>query len=157
MPPVISVVICTHNRAEYLRKSLRSVVKQSFPKDKYEILVIDNASTDTTKEIIELESEKSNKIKYIYEPILGLSQARNTGWLNSNGDYVWKFGTGFVRMTAMIRNFSWTEDVNNNLKDWVDNYILYNHISSKLQILSPGLCIHNYHHALLLLKNQNTA
>ena len=88
MNPIISVVICTHNRAEYLRKSLRSVVQQSFPKDKYEILVIDNASTDTTKEIIELESEKSNKIKYIYEPILGLSQARNTGWLYSNGDYV---------------------------------------------------------------------
>ena len=35
--------------------------------------------------------------------------------LNSNGDYIWKFGTGFVRFTGLIRNFSWTEDHLNNI------------------------------------------
>jgi len=35
--------------------------------------------------------------------------------LNSNGDYIWKYGTGFVRFTGLIRNFSWTEDHLNNV------------------------------------------
>ena len=83
---LISTIICTHNRAKYLTKAIQSLVDQRTPKDKYEIIVVDNCSTDSTKEAVEQFTSKCN-IRYIYEPTLGLSYARNTGWRNARGKY----------------------------------------------------------------------
>jgi glycosyltransferase involved in cell wall biosynthesis len=87
MPPTISAIICTHNRANYLKKAIRSLLEQTLQKSEYEIVVVDNASKDNTKEIINEFSDIKN-LKYMYEPKLGLSQARNTGWKNAKGKYV---------------------------------------------------------------------
>jgi glycosyltransferase involved in cell wall biosynthesis len=83
----ISAVICTHNRAQYLAKALQSLFDQTLPRSRYEIIVVDNCSNDSTREIIEQFSAKEG-IKYIYESGLGLSFARNTGWRNARGSYV---------------------------------------------------------------------
>jgi len=80
----ISAIICTYNRASYLKRAVQSLLNQSLGKNDYEIIVVDNASTDHTANFI-----KSNpSIRYIYEPVLKLSQARNTGWKNAMGKYV---------------------------------------------------------------------
>jgi glycosyltransferase involved in cell wall biosynthesis len=72
----ICAIICTHNRDGYLGNAIDSLLIQDC--DDYEVLVIDNASTDSTKKVV--ESRLSNPLlKYIYEPILGLSAARNRG------------------------------------------------------------------------------
>lgn len=83
----ISAIICTHNRDDYLAKAIQSLVDQSMSKDKYEIIIVDNCSTDSTKKVIEQFTSVSN-IRYIYESTLGLSYARNTGWRNARGEYV---------------------------------------------------------------------
>jgi glycosyltransferase involved in cell wall biosynthesis len=83
----ISAIICTHNRAAYLIKAIQSLVSQTLPKEQYEIIVVDNGSIDETKAIVEGFENFGNQ-RYIYEPILGLSQARNTGWRNAKGQYV---------------------------------------------------------------------
>ena len=84
----ISSVICTFNRAHYLRKALQSLVDQALPKEQYEIIVVDNHSTDDTNEVVREEFGYVSNLRYIYESILGLSQARNTGWKNARGRYV---------------------------------------------------------------------
>ncbi|ACK72617.1 glycosyl transferase family 2 [Gloeothece citriformis PCC 7424] len=83
---LISVVICTHNRSQYLAKAIQSLLNQQFPLENYEIIIIDNCSTDQTKEVVEQLAGKN--LRYIYEPTLGLSYARNTGWKNAQGKYV---------------------------------------------------------------------
>lgn len=83
----ISAIICTHNRSAYLKRAIQSLVDQTLPKEQYEIIVVDNGSTDDTKAIVEGFYRLEN-LRYIYEPILGLSQARNTGWQNARGKYV---------------------------------------------------------------------
>jgi glycosyltransferase involved in cell wall biosynthesis len=83
----ISAIICTHNRAAYLKKALQSLVDQTLPQKQYEIIVVDNGSTDNTKAIVE-GLKLSENIRYIYEPIIGLSQARNTGWWNAQGEFI---------------------------------------------------------------------
>jgi glycosyltransferase involved in cell wall biosynthesis len=83
----ISAVICTHNRARYLTRAIQSLLDQSLPEAEYEIIVVDNRSTDSTKEAVERFSGEKN-IRYIYESELGLSYARNTGWRNARGRYV---------------------------------------------------------------------
>jgi glycosyltransferase involved in cell wall biosynthesis len=57
------------------------------PKDKYEIIIVDNCSNDSTREVAEKFSNFNN-IKYLYEPTLGLSYARDTGWRNARGKYI---------------------------------------------------------------------
>ncbi len=83
----ISAIICTLNRAHYLEKALLSLINQSLPDEQYEIIIVDNGSTDNTKDVSIKYSSKRN-IKYLYDPIKGLSQARNTGWQNAKGEYI---------------------------------------------------------------------
>ena len=84
----ISAVICTLNRAVYLRKALRSLVDQTLPEEGYEILVVDNGSTDGTRQVVVGEFSSVQNLRYLYEPIEGLSQARNAGWTSASGKYV---------------------------------------------------------------------
>jgi glycosyltransferase involved in cell wall biosynthesis len=74
--PKISAIICTHNRDRYLGLAIDSLLAQDL--DNFEILVIDNASTDTTKAVVEARLGDP-RLRYIYESTLGLSTARNRG------------------------------------------------------------------------------
>jgi len=85
--PRISAIIITHNRVEYLIKAIQSLLHQSLPKDQYEIIVVDNCSTDHTRETVEKLSA-NNKVRYVFEPELGSSKSRNTGLQHARGTYV---------------------------------------------------------------------
>lgn len=85
--PEITVVICTHNRAEYLSKAIVSVIDQGGRPGRFEIVVVDNASEDRTREVVK-EYENTGLIRYVYEQRRGISYARNTGWRNARAPYV---------------------------------------------------------------------
>jgi glucosyl-dolichyl phosphate glucuronosyltransferase len=85
--PLISVIICTHNRDRYLRSALQSVIDQNFPLTDYEIIVVDNASTDNTRAVVTAFAQRGN-VRYVHEPRLGLNHARNAGWRSATGTYV---------------------------------------------------------------------
>ena len=87
----ISAIICTYNREQYLTKCLKSIKDQTLSKDLYEIVIIDNCSTDNTKNITHIFSNNNPTINvsYFYESNLGLSFARNTGWKQAKGKYVY--------------------------------------------------------------------
>jgi len=74
--PQIAAIICTHNRDAYLGAAIDSLLAQDC--DNFEVLVVDNASSDRTREIVEARISHP-PLKYVYEPVLGLSVARNTG------------------------------------------------------------------------------
>lgn len=87
MNPVISVVICSYNRATYLPKSINSVLSQSF-KD-FEIIIVDDASTDNTSEVVAEVGKKDARVKYFKnEQNLGISKSRNRGVSLSSGKYI---------------------------------------------------------------------
>ena len=84
----ISVIIPTYNRAEALQRTAASIAKLEFPAADFEILVVDNGSTDATLAVFEtarLSSPKHNW-RYIHEPVPGLLSARHRGALQSQGD-----------------------------------------------------------------------
>jgi len=85
--PIITAVVCTRDRAHFLEKCIQSLLKQTIDRDKYEVLVIDNGSTDSTADVLKRYDEESI-IRSVYEPIPGLSRARNTGWKNAKGLYI---------------------------------------------------------------------
>ncbi|MEB3219986.1 MAG: glycosyltransferase [Nostocales cyanobacterium 94392] len=80
----ISAIICTHNRDHYLGAAIDSLLSQNFVND-FEVVVVDNGSKDNTKQVVEQRLE-NHLLKYIYEPVLGLSVARNTGAKAARGE-----------------------------------------------------------------------
>lgn len=72
----VSAIICTHNREHYLGAAIDSLLSQDFAD--FEVVVVDNASSDRTRAVVEARLSDP-RLKYIYEPVMGLSVARNTG------------------------------------------------------------------------------
>ena len=81
---LISAIICTHNRDNYLGAAIDSLLMQDFL-GSFEVVVVDNASKDRTREVVEARLGNP-KLEYIYEPITGLSVARNTGAKTADGE-----------------------------------------------------------------------
>ena len=83
---MVSVVIPVYNGARTLRDCLISVSNQTY--EEYEIIVVDNASADQTKEII-LDCQKHNsRIKYAFEPVRGIGRARRHGEALARGEVI---------------------------------------------------------------------
>jgi len=86
---LISVIVCTHNRAASLVQTLHSLVLQSLDPSRYEIIVVDNNSRDNTKEVTaNIDGQLRVNINYVFEPRQGLSYARNTGLRSAKGPIV---------------------------------------------------------------------
>lgn len=84
----LSVVVCTYNRAALLPVCLQSLANQTLSIEDYEVIVVDNASTDTTAEVIAGFVNRYSNFRGIREMSQGLSQARNCGWRNARGRFV---------------------------------------------------------------------
>lgn len=84
----LSVIIPTLNRSEYLKQAAESILNQTLPADNYEIIVVDNGSTDNTKEIVDaaIAVYPNHNILYFYEPLPGLHVGRHLGAKEARGD-----------------------------------------------------------------------
>lgn len=89
--PFISALIVTRNEKEYIEKSLVSLIAQTYPKDRYEILIIDGMSNDGTREIIQrirIQYQDNIQIQMLDNPKYLLASGWNIGIKKSQGDYV---------------------------------------------------------------------
>lgn len=78
---IFSIVLCTYNREKHIKRCLESLISQNFPKNRYEIIVVDDGSTDATMDIVSqypvrLIKHKKNQ---------GIAAARNTGLKAAKG------------------------------------------------------------------------
>ncbi|MBQ7210020.1 MAG: glycosyltransferase family 2 protein [Paludibacteraceae bacterium] len=87
---MLSVLICTFNREQYLPRLFTSIVANSLPYTEYELVVVDNNSSDHTAQYCrQFASEhKDLNFCYVFEPVQGLSVARNTAIRSSYGEVV---------------------------------------------------------------------
>ena len=82
--PAVTIIVPCYNGAAYVRETLLSVIGQTI--SNWECIVIDDGSTDNSAE--EIKSIEDDRIKYIYQPNKGLSEARNTGLKHARGEFV---------------------------------------------------------------------
>lgn len=86
MNPYFSIIIPTYNRVEIIHNTIESVIAQSY--ENWELIVIDDGSTDNTGRIVNQYKEKDKRIKYIYQNNAERSVARNNGIKNAKGDWI---------------------------------------------------------------------
>ncbi len=85
--PKVSVIIPTHNRSHLISRSIQSVLNQTY--QDFEIIIVDDGSTDNTEEIIKEFQEQNKRIRYIrHKENKGGAAARNTGIRAAQGEYV---------------------------------------------------------------------
>ncbi len=104
MRPNVSIIICTRDRADSLRETLESVGRARVPEDlPAELLVVDNGSTDHTRQVVEQAGLTNMPVRYVHEPQRGLSNARNRALAESAGDIL-----------------LWTDDDVRVPEDWIE-------------------------------------
>lgn len=86
--PKITVVICTFNRAEVLQECLASFTNQTAESSLFEVLVINNNSSDDTQKMAEQFAQSYNNFRVLIEENQGLSCARNRGYKQAKGEWV---------------------------------------------------------------------
>ncbi|NLS45333.1 MAG: glycosyltransferase [Firmicutes bacterium] len=107
--PFVSVVIPTYNRKKILEKCLSSLLAQTYPNDRYEIIVIDDGSKDGTDEMV-LRLIKGHKsvgepiIIYEWQEHTSAAAARNRGILEASGDLVILLDSDIVTLPDFIES-----------------------------------------------------
>lgn len=87
MKPNVSILICTHNRAPYLTRTLESLGAIKIPKNlRAELIVVDNASTDATLAVVQRCGIRNMEVRTVSEPQPGKARACNTGITASRGE-----------------------------------------------------------------------
>lgn len=84
--PLLSIIITYYNLGEYIKETLESIEKCNYPN--YEIIIVNDGSTDESSLKVLTEIARDRKIKIINQENKGLSAARNTGALMAEGEYI---------------------------------------------------------------------
>lgn len=85
----LSMIIPVYNAGKYLAECLDSCTQQDISPDDYEIICVNDGSTDNSLAILNTYAERFSQIRVITQSNAGVSAARNTGMDNAAGDYVW--------------------------------------------------------------------
>lgn len=121
----VSVIVPIYNASKYLSRSIESILNQSY--ENLEIILIDDCSTDNSKEIIKNYALKDSRIKPFYSELnQGVSKSRNIGLKSVSGDYVMFMDADDYIVKDMIKIM--LEKAIKYNSDMIDSYhlIIYN-------------------------------
>jgi glycosyltransferase involved in cell wall biosynthesis len=102
----LSIIICSYNRASYISDALTSLYVQSSGLDNFEVIIVDNNSTDNTKEVYAQwrQTNTNGQFTFISEMQQGASFARNTGAAIAKGEWVCFMDDDAVATTDYVKN-----------------------------------------------------
>lgn len=122
--PILSIVICTYNREAFIAKTLLHLSQQAIAKDAYEVIIVNNKSTDQTENICLdfIRQHPEMQIHYCIEKNSGLSYARNRGIKEASGKLV-----TFIDDDAFVR-----QDFGCNIIRFFENHTKVQAIGGKV-------------------------
>src|SRR5689334_17402606 len=88
MRPFVTVIVPVRNEQAHLAATLRPLLLQDYPFERYEILVVDGQSDDNTVGVVRPLQHEFPQLKLLYNPQRLSSAARNVGVLTSRGEYI---------------------------------------------------------------------
>ena len=102
----LSVIIPTHNRAEILSTCLEKLLENQFPKTKYEIIIVNDGSTDNTEEVVKEIQKEHKQIRYFKQKKMGQGVARNLGMKEAKSEIILLIGDDiFVNKTFLEQHY----------------------------------------------------
>lgn len=139
-PKNVAILIVTYNGAPFIQRCILSLQKQTYPSEYFSIIVVDNASTDTTIAIVE-------KLKQLHENITLIKSDRNGGFGAANNIGIKKVGD--VDYIALLNQDSWIE------KGWLRE--LVDTMEKNPRAGCCGAAEHPYDRTLAISKEQRTS
>lgn len=134
----ISIIIPCYNIENFLCKTIDSVIVQTYTN--FEVLLIDDGSTDNTLAICKRYAKRDNRIKFIHKENGGVSSARNAGLDSATGDWIFFLdGDDIILPNALLILLKNAQD--NNCEIVEANY---ERIKNNERIYSPLICTKNY-------------
>lgn len=110
--PFLSIVIPIYNAEKYLEECLESVINQDVLSDKYEIICVDDGSTDNSSDIIDDYSKQISNFMAFHQDNSGVSAARNKGIQLARGEYVWFVDADdYIAKNAMLVLFPFINEM----------------------------------------------
>src|SRR3989338_2413064 len=107
--PFISVAIPVYNGESSIKNTLESVLAQNYPHDRYEVVVVNNNSSDRTQQIVEeLIRHNGSRIRLFLEKKQGISYTRNNSIRNSTGDIVAFIDDDCYADKNWLKEIAWT-------------------------------------------------
>ena len=106
MTPLISIIIPTYNRAHLISETLDSVLEQTYAN--WECLIVDDGSTDKTKEVVREYVDKDDRFRFYTRPIKkrkGPNSCRNYGFEKSKGTYVNWFDSDDLYLSNALESY----------------------------------------------------
>ena len=83
---LVTIIVIVYNIEKYILDCLESIASQTYAD--FECIIVDDGSTDSSGEICDLFCDKDNRFRVIHQDNAGVGPARNTGYVNSSGDYI---------------------------------------------------------------------
>lgn len=124
--PMFSIIIPVYNSANTIRECLESIVSQSF--SDFEVIIVNDGSTDNTEEIIKSFSENDTRIKLYSFPNSGVSETRRRGISLATGEYILQVDSDdtinsdlFSQLSVVIYKFEFPEIIRFNCELVGDN------------------------------------
>jgi hypothetical protein len=158
VPPLVSVVIPTHERARVIAETIDSALAQSYPS--LEIIVVDDGSTDTTRAIVTGDRYRG-RVTYVRQPHAGLAAARNAGLRRATGTYVaWLDTDDLWRREKLALQVAWLEQrpghavIGSDFSAFdADGYFDYSHVAARYAVVArtPGGLAGLFPHARALV------
>lgn len=144
---MLSIIVCTYNRAAMLERALAAICTQSLDQKLYELIVVDDGSTDDTEKVcMRFQDQLSQFIYHRQQENLGLATARNRGVAIASGDKI------IFTDDDCIPQSDWAENLSKTLDDYpavtggiipaTDTYLGFTtnivHFSRSLSFRKPG-------------------
>ena len=128
---MFSIILPTFNRAHMIHPAIESVLNQIY-KD-WELIVVDDGSTDKTKEIIDKYIEKDKRVRYLYQKNKERSAARNYGIKGAKGDWICFLDSDDMYHKNHLEEFKSLIEKNNNKKGLYFSGVSYGEYSEDLE------------------------
>lgn len=108
MKPLLSILICTYNRADILSECLQSLTTQTALNEDFEVIVVNNNSTDYTQATAESFINQVPNLRVILEMQQGLSHARNRAYTEAQADWVLYLDDDALASKNLVERALWT-------------------------------------------------
>src|SRR3989339_113347 len=123
----VSIIVTSCNYGQYIERCLRSLLEQNFDRQHYEVIVVDDASTDNTVELVEKYKKKYSNLRLIVnEKNIGVAASSNVGIRESFGQYVVRVDADDYVNSKFVTFLSDYLEANNGLLGVACDYIKVN-------------------------------